>query len=48
LIQYEGVYKDGKAYFEKTWFVKDVGYVKAVTTVDGQTIIKELVEYKTN
>lgn len=48
LIQYEGVYKDGKAYFEKTWFVKDVGYVKAVTTVDGQTIIKELVEYIAN
>jgi hypothetical protein len=48
LVQYEGVYKDGKAYLEKTWFVKDIGYVKATTTIDGQTIIKELVEYKTN
>ena len=48
LVQYEGTYKDGKDYLEKTWFVKDVGYVKATTTVDGQTITKELVEYKTN
>jgi hypothetical protein len=48
LVQYEGVYKNGKAYLDRTWFVKDVGYVKATTTIDGQTIIKELVEYKTN
>lgn len=48
VVQYEGVYKDGAAYLEKTWFVKDVGYVKVASTIDGQTVIKELLEYKTN
>ncbi len=48
LVQYEGVYNDGTAYFEKTWFVKGVGYVKVVSTVGDMTITKELLEYKVN
>ena len=48
LVQYEGVYNDGTAYFEKTWFVKGVGYVKVVSTAGDMTITKELVEYKVN
>ena len=48
LVQYEGVFNDGVAYSEKTWFVKGVGYVKAVTTVGGTTITKELLDYEVN
>lgn len=48
LVQYEGVYTDGTAYIEKTWFVKGIGYVKAVTSRANQTDTKELLEYKTN
>lgn len=46
LVQYEGVYSDGTAYLEKTWFVKGIGYVKVVSTSAGMTTTKELLEYK--
>lgn len=45
LVKYEGIFNDGAAYSEMTWFVKGVGYVKAVTTIGGTTITKELLEY---
>lgn len=48
LVLYEGVFDDGAAYSEKTWFVKGVGYVKAVTTIGETTITKELLEYEVN
>lgn len=48
LLEYEGVYNDGTVYFEKTWFVKGVGYVKVVSTAGDMTITKELLEYKVN
>lgn len=48
LVEYEGVYDDGTAYLERTWFVKGVGYVKVTSTMAGTTITKELLEYKIN
>lgn len=48
LVQYEGNYKDGATYLEKTWFVKGVGYVKSILSTADQSIIKELLEYKIN
>ncbi len=48
IVQYEGVYPDGTAYIEKTWFVKGIGYVKAVNSRGDQAETKELIEYKTN
>ncbi len=48
LVQYEGVYKDGTVYLEKTWFVKGIGYIKVESSAGDQTITKELVEYKVN
>lgn len=48
LVQYEGVYKDGTAYLEKTWFAKGVGYVKVESSAADQSVTKELLEYKTN
>ncbi len=48
LVQYDGLYNDGTAYSEKTWFVKDVGYVKVVSVTADMTVTKELLEYKIN
>jgi hypothetical protein len=46
LVQYDGNADDGTAYTEKTWFVKGIGYVKSVSTVQGETTTMELADYR--
>ncbi|MGE5581031.1 MAG: hypothetical protein ACM3X9_00675 [Bacillota bacterium] len=45
VIECQGVNEEGKAYTEKTWYAKGVGYVKDEYTMDGKTLISELTEY---
>ena len=46
LIQSDGVDKDGVAYVDRTWFAKGIGYVKNEVVANGETVTRELVEYK--
>ena len=42
VVQYEGVSDSGKAYLDKTWYAKGIGYVKDVMTIDGKATTLEL------
>ncbi len=46
LVQYSGINLNGVAYVDKTWWVKNMGYVKDELTIDGKPLISELVEYQ--
>ncbi len=46
IIECYGTGLEGVAYTDKTWWVKNVGYVKDELTIQGKSLISELTEYQ--
>ncbi len=48
LVQCSGTGLNGTVYSDKTWYVKNVGYVKDELTISGKPLISELTQYELN